>query len=434
MECSSANTQKLQKERKGVMKKVLILGANPETASLVKKANEMGLYTIVTDYDPNAYAKQFASKTYNVDAVDVEALVELAQKEEVDGVLVGVAEALLPTYCEVCKRLDMPCYSTQEIFDVMVRKDYFKEQCRKYGVPTIEEYSIEQIDEIQYPVIVKPIDSCSSKGITVCHNKAELEQGIEYALSFSKNGKYLIETYMTGDEVISYYVMQDGNPIFVAMCDRYTYKAKDELVQLPTSYIFPSRHIDSYMEKTDQLVKNMIRGIGLKNGSIFFQAFVDQKGIVRIYEPGYRLNGAQEHLIVSQVSEIDAKEMYINLALTGSVSDKNLSVCGNPKPQQISCKLSPLVNIGQIGELSGLDEIAKLPDVISINPSYREGDIVTGEGTLKQIISRFFIVSQNKQNLIDTIDKIYRLLIVKDKNGKDMMIGKFDTKIIDLLY
>lgn len=416
------------------MKKVLILGANPETVSLIEKANAMGLYTIVTDYDPNAYAKKFASKAYNVNAIDVDALVELAKAEQVDGVLVGVAEALLPAYCEVCKQLNMPCYATQDIFDIMVRKDSFKQQCRKYGVSTIAEYTIGQIDEIKYPVIVKPVDSCSSKGISICHNREELLKGVEYALSFSKSRKYLIESYMTGDEVISYYVIQDGNPIFVGMCDRYTHQEKKGLVQLPTAYIFPSRHIDRYLEKTDQKVKDMIRGIGLKNGSIFFQAFTDEDGICRIYEPGYRLNGAQEHMIISKVSGIDAKELYINLALTGRVADEDLSSSNNPKPTQIACKLSPLVTVGEIGRLSGLDEIAKLPDVVSVNPSYCEGDAVTGEGTLKQIICRFFIVSKNKQDLMDTIDKIYGLLCVEDKQGRNMLIGKFDTSIVDDLY
>lgn len=415
-------------------KKVLILGANPETVSLIKKANEMGLYTIVTDYDPKAYAKTFASKSYNIDALDIDALERLARDEQVDGVLVGVAEALLPTYCELCRRLDLPCYSTKEIFELMIRKDYFKEQCRKNSVPTIEEYNEKSIESIKYPVIVKPVDSCSSKGITICHNKVELDDAIDFALKFSKSKKYIIERYMTGDEVISYYVIQDGNPIFVGMCDRYTYRKKSSKVQLPTSYIFPSRYIDSYIKDTDKSIKNMIRNIGLKNGSIFFQCFVDENGVVRTYEPGYRLNGAQEHLIISKVSGIDAKEMYINLSITGKVSDKDLSKLANPKPTKISCKLSPLVKPGKIKCIKGLDEISNLVDVVSINPSYKDGDEVTGEGTLKQIICRFFIVCDNKNQLIRNIEEIYDKLAVINESDEDMLIGKFDTSTINELY
>lgn len=415
-------------------KKLLILGANPETVSLVKRAQEMGIYTIVTDYDQYAYAKQFADKAYNVDAMDLEALIELAKKEKIDGIAVGVAEALLPTYCRLCKILSMPCYTTLEQVQIMIKKDAFKEACRRYSVPTIEEYKLEDEGKIEYPVIVKPVDSCSSKGITVCYNKEELLAAINIALSFSHSQKYLIERYIRGDEVIAYYVIQDGIPIFVGMCDRYTYKATKGGVQLPTSYIFPSRYIDEYLTHTDLVVKNMLRELGIKSGSIFFQALCDENGVTCIYESGYRLNGAQEHLIISRLSGIDAKDIYINLALTGKEAEIDLLGIANPKSPQFGCKLSPLVKTGIIKKISGLEEIANIPDVVSVNPSYREGDMVMGEGTLKQIVCRFFIISNNKKELRDTIEKIYRILKVEDENGENMLVGEFDTNIIDQYY
>lgn len=414
--------------------KVLILGANPETVSLIQKAKDMGLYTIVTDNNPGAYAKKFADQSENINAVDVDALVELAQREKVSGILVGVAERLLSAYCEVCGRLDMPCYSTPDKFDLLSRKDWFKKTCRKYGVPTILEYKREEVQEKDYPVIVKPVDSCSSKGITVCHTAEELDRGIEYALQFSDSKRYLIEKYMQGDEVISYYVMQEGTPIFAGMCDRYTYREKKDRVQLPTAYIFPSRYTKFYMEKTDLSIKNMIQGIGLENGSIFFQCFVDDEKTVRTYEPGYRLNGAQEHLLLSQMTGIDAKELYINLALTGKEADQNLQVLSNPFPKKIACKLSPLVRLGEIGRIEGLEEIRELSDVVSVNPSYEEGDVVEGEGTLKQIVCRFFIVSDTKKQLIDTIQEIQARFKVLDICGNDMLLEPFDTGIIQKLY
>lgn len=385
-------------------KKLLILGANPETAGLVMKANELGIYTIVTDYDPNAYAKNYAQKPININAVDLDSLVEFSKKEKVDGVLVGVAEALLPTYYELCKDLDLPCYSDLDLLQTMADKKRFKEVCRQYDVPVVEEYMIEYGDEESYkkvklPVVVKPVDSCSSKGISVCNTYEELVVGIEKALTFSKSKTLLIEKYMTGEEVIVYYIFQEGEPILVAMCDRYTNKEQKGVAQLPTSYVYPSRHLEKYQAMVDEKVKAMFRGVGIKHGVMFIQSFVEEDGEVRFYEAGYRLNGAQEHYLVNAATGIDAKELMINFALTGKMSDEDLRHKASPNFNgKICCKLSPLVRPGKIAKMCGLDEIRGMKEVVAVNPSYHVGDVVTGFGTLKQIICRFFIVAEVKKS------------------------------------
>lgn len=420
-------------------KKLLILGANPETAGLVKKANELGVYTIVTDYDPNAYAKQFASKALNINAIDLDDLHEYAVSNKIDGVLVGVAEALLPTYQKLCKKLGFPYYAEPDILELMTDKKQFKDICRKYDVPVVEEYHIDYTDEstfsqVKLPVVVKPVDSCSSKGISVCRTEDELKSGIEKALSFSKSKQLLIEKYMTGEEVIVYYTFQNGEPILTAMCDRYTNKEQEGVAQLPTSYIYPSRHLKKYMEETDAKVKKMFKGIGIQHGTTFIQSFVDEDGGIRFYEPGYRLNGAQEHYIVGAITGIDVKELMINFALTGKMSDEDLSKKANPMFPKWGCKLSPLVKLGKIAKMDGLDEIAAMPEVVSVNPSYRIGETVTGIGTLKQIICRFFVVADTKQELREAIDKIYKIFIVEDENGSSMFLTFFDSGIIDKNY
>ena len=78
-------------------KKLLILGANPETIPLVECANRIGIKTIVTSFRQNDPAKRYAWKSAEVDGMDVPGLIALAQKEAVDGVLVGVADMLVPS-------------------------------------------------------------------------------------------------------------------------------------------------------------------------------------------------------------------------------------------------------------------------------------------------------------------------------------------------
>ncbi|MBQ7964974.1 MAG: ATP-grasp domain-containing protein [Ruminococcus sp.] len=417
-------------------KSVLVLGANPETAGLVKTANKMGLHTIVTDYDPNSYAKQYAAQPCNIDASNVEELEELIKEQNVDAVLLGVAEALMPSYERICSDMNFPCYGDKKLFELFADKKNFKQMCREFDVPVVDEYvvsdyySTSELKEIPLPVVVKPVDSCSSKGISVCKTFDELREGIDKALSFSKSKCLLIEKYMTGQEVVVYYVFQDGQPTCVGMCDRYTNKEQYGVAQLPTSYIFPSKHTKQYLKDNDEKVKNMFIKTGVKNGVMFIQSFIDEDGGVRFYEPGYRLNGAQEHYIVKEFSGIDAKELMINFALTGKMSEEDLSKKADPLTGKYGCKLSPLVKLGQIKELKGLDEIAQIQGVVSVNPSYRNMDTVTGYGTLKQIACRFFIVADTKEELKSRIDRLMELYDVIDTDNNSMLLTPFDTDII----
>ncbi len=417
------------------MKKILIIGANPETISLIQKAKDMGLKTYVTDYNPDAYAKKFADVPCNVDGMDVDGLVKLVQDEGIDGVLVGVAEALIPTYCEVCKRLGYPCFASLEQFEIMIKKNKFKDTCRKYGVPVVEEFSQDNLDAIVYPVVVKPVDSSSSKGISICQNREELDVAIEKALSFSPSKTLLIERYMDGLEVIMYYVIQNGEPSFVAMCDRYTSKEQKGITQLPSAYIFPSKHIEKFRAEADEKVCNLLRGMGIQNGVLFLQSFIDENGSVRIYEPGFRLNGAQEHMIVSELTGIDAKELLINYALTGKMSDKRVSELAAPDFHgKWACKLSPLVKEGTIGRIKGTEKVRTFDGVVGINPNYEEGGVVAGLGTQRQMAANIFIVADNTADLIKRIDAVNNAYHVYDENGNSMMLAPFDTSIIAKEY
>ena len=104
-------------------RKLLILGANPETIPLVQVANAMGIKTLVTSNRPDDAAKKYAWKSCDVDGMDVPGLIALAREEAVDGVLVGVADILVPAYCKVCDALNLHCYATQAYRNIIWMKN-----------------------------------------------------------------------------------------------------------------------------------------------------------------------------------------------------------------------------------------------------------------------------------------------------------------------
>ena len=161
-------------------KKLLILGGNPETGVLVKTANDLGIYTIVIDPNSKSPAKQFAKKYYNIDGFDITSLTKVANDEKVDGVLVGVADILVKPYLELCKNLELPCYATTIIVEALCSKDGFMRACNIYGIQTIPSFNLdknfnaEDLKNIKYPVMVKPVDNGGGVGMSICYNQEEL--------------------------------------------------------------------------------------------------------------------------------------------------------------------------------------------------------------------------------------------------------------------
>jgi biotin carboxylase len=179
-------------------KKLLILGGNPETIPLVLVAQKMGIEVYLTDDNPNSAAKKFANKSFNVNGLNVEGIIQLAINENVDGVLVGVADILVKSYVKVCEALNFPCYATEELSNIFSHKDFFKQKIREFDVYGISEFELtselrnEDLIKIQYPVMVKPVDNGGGVGMTCCYNESEIKIAVTKALSASKRSTFLM--------------------------------------------------------------------------------------------------------------------------------------------------------------------------------------------------------------------------------------------------
>ena len=159
------------------MKKLLILGGFPQMIDIVMTAKQMGVFTIIADNNPASPAKRFADKSVDISTANVDFLENLCIQEGVDGVFTGFEDFNIHIACELCSRLGLNFYATKEQLKVVTNKIVFKDTCRKYDVPVIEQYTLEEaIADGRYPYIIKPADSYGSRGITICRNDKELKK------------------------------------------------------------------------------------------------------------------------------------------------------------------------------------------------------------------------------------------------------------------
>lgn len=416
-------------------KKLLILGGIDLSCEIIKQAKQLGVYVIVTDYLEDSPGKKIADKSFMISTTDVESIVNLIKKEKIDGVLTGFIDSMLPYYQEICEKAGLPCYVTKEQIEIVINKNKFKELCRTFNVPTVEEYQYQfpflpnEINRIEYPVIIKPVDNSGGRGIYICENKEDFLINYKKSLAFSPSKKIIIERYMAGTEVTIFYVIQDGEIYLSAMADRYTKNRDGVTIPLPVAYIFPSQYLFRYQEELNSRVIEMFKSIGLNNGMLFIQAFVENGKCV-FYEMGYRLTGSLEYKIIADLNKINPMQMMISYALTGAMFKNSIKNVLQPNYKYFGCNITYLAKPGKLGEVKGLDRISALDGVLDLVQTYKEGDIIpeSAIGTLKQVILRVFVTSKTKKDLACLIDKIHGIIKVISNNGEDMLLDVFDTQ------
>lgn len=422
-------------EREFEGKKLLILGANPETTPLVEIANGMGIKTLVTSSRPWDAAKKSAWKACDVDGMDVPGLIALAREEKVNGVLVGVADILVPSYCKVCNALDLPCYATQGIVDVFAFKDTFKATCERYGVHGIPEYYLdaemrrEDLDKIQYPVMVKPVDNGGGIGMTVANNEKELVKAVETALACSKKKRFIVEKYMTCEDMGMYFSFKDGYCSASCIYDRYTTDEQPGKSRVCLGGTYPSKHLDEYFERMHGNAVRMFKDIGIKNGILMLSGFYEN-GEFYVYDTGFRLQGEAPHLLMKAIHGFDQREMLIRFALTGSEGELDLRTADDTRLRgKWAATLWFLLKQGRIATIEGLDQWERDPRVVDNIQRMHAGDEVLPEwvGIEKQVLTRLYIVCNSKQELADCLKEYQAKVKVLDEHGNNMLLKGFDV-------
>lgn len=418
-------------------KRLLILGGSKISCEIVKQAQKMGIYTMVTDWYSAELspAKGLADKSFNVSTSDIKAMLELIKKEKIDGLITGFTDSVLPYYAEICEAAGLPHYGTKDQFEILVNKNRYKKICKDFNVPVIEEYNYKnlrdenKLEQIQFPVLVKPADNSGGRGITICENAESLADGYEKALNYSEKKEVLVEKYLTGKEVTIFYTIQDGEIILSAMGDRHVKKNQEDVIALPVAYTFPSVQLENYQRTVDIQVKKMLKSLDIKDGMIFMQCIVENNKCV-VYDIGFRLTGSLEYKLIDEVCGFNPLEMLIRFALTGKMDEKEIKNIANPSWPKYGCNISFLVKPGVIEKISGIEEIMAMPEVLDAVQARTIGEEIpeSAKGTLKQIVLRVFATSSNKEELIEVLDKVYESLTVTSNTGENMLLKGFNTE------
>ena len=309
-------------------KKLLFLGTSAASVSMVKYAKKEGAYVIVTDNlrATPLSAKFYANEYADISTYDIEKLYEYALNKKIDGVFCGVSENNLLNVYKLCKLLNLPCYFTEEQWELCENKENFKALCKKFNVPIPLGYTIDMVNKnlIQYPVIVKPVDSSAGKGITICFSDNELLNAYKIAKQESKTNKALIEQYICGDEITAVYTIKDKNVSLSLVRDRYPSLDHENVTSQFDASVAPSIYYEIFLKTANEPLIQLLKGIKSSVATVFFQGIVSNNKVY-IFECGYRMNGLCDFYNIESTRGLNYMHMMVDYSVGANIDSYNLS-------------------------------------------------------------------------------------------------------------
>lgn len=277
----------------GESMKLMILGASILQLPAILEAKNMGVYTVVCDYDSKAIGAKYSDAFYCVSTLDESAIMEIANKEKIDGIMTLASDRPMPIVAKVAEKYGLPAISYETAVKA-TNKAEMRRCLSENNVPIPAFVIIEsrkQYDEVvshmELPLIVKPADNSGSRGIYLVKNESELNAGYEHAKQYSNNGTILVEEYMDGPEVSVEAMTQNGITTILAITDKLTTGAP-HFVEL--GHTIQSQLSEKIKNEIYSVAKQTISAIGITNGPSHTELKITNSG-VKVVEIGARLGG-----------------------------------------------------------------------------------------------------------------------------------------------
>ena len=421
-------------------KKLLVLGGTSASFNVVNEAKKLGVHVIIVDREPEdvGVSKKYADEVFRIDTANIPELMRLIRERHIDGVFCGPSEFNIRNMIKLCEASGLHCYTTMDMWNKCANKDVFTEYCRRYDVDVPFEYDIHEgmteaeLDIIDYPIIIKPVDGCSSIGISVCRNRDEVMPAFQKAMDASTCKRIIAEKFIeNGGEVFgARYLVQDGDAYPYLLIDTYVADPVTKKSLISAFTYTPSKYSEYYLENMDMKVRAMIKGMGIRHGTVFFQA-LPYKGRICFHEMGYRLSGGMIFKLTEPLMGINDMRMMIRAALGDAyITSEEASQIDLHCGGRVGAQLMIPLNEGVIGSIEGLEESKTLPTVTDFLQYHDIGSVITKDmiGTLQQHFGRFTIIADCEKEVLETVNKINDILIIIDEKGNRQNCMLFDTK------
>lgn len=387
-------------------KKLLLLGGSAQQIIAIETAKRLGYETVLCDYLPDNPGKAYADKFYLVSTTDKQAVLAVALEEQINGILAYASDPAAPTAAFVAEKMGLPTNPYVSV-ETLCDKDRFRSFLKENGFNAPRacgfdgtERAMEDLGQFQLPVIIKPVDSSGSKGVTVLHSWENVQQALEFAFSFSRGHRVIIEecvekkhTYLIGGDIF----VVDGEIVLWGLMNCHRDTSVNPLVPVGKSY--PLVLGENDQQTVRKTLQRMVDKLGIRCGAMNVELVVDKAGEVWLLDIGPRNGGNMIPDLLRYIFGIDVVELSVRASMGEQICIQHTTGTPFYATHNLHCNRN--------GVFSGIEFSSSLEQYILQKCIYKKpGDPVEFFDNASKALGIVFLKFANLEEMQDVLERI----------------------------
>ena len=304
-------------------KKLLLLGGSNYLLPVIREAHALGIHVITCDYLPGNIAHRFSDEYRNISIIDKDAVLEAARGLGIDGVMSFACDPGVVTAAYVAEKLGLPFQGPYESVCILQDKGRFRAFLRDNGfnVPWAKRYTepeeaLRDAKDYPFPMIVKPVDSAGSKGVTRVDSPDALPAAIEHALSFSIGKAFIIEQFIQqrGYSSDTDCFSVDGELVYCSF-DEQRFDRTAENPYTPAAYTWPSTMPDEIQKELRAEIQRLLHLLHMQTGVYNIETRQGTDGKAYIMELSPRGGGNRLSEVLEMASGVKLVQNAVKAAV-----------------------------------------------------------------------------------------------------------------------
>jgi len=394
------------------MKKVLYLGGTHADIPLISRIKEMGMYVITIGLNESGLGHKYSDEYIKADFSDNIQVLSIAKERNVDFIVPSCSDFATLTASYVSNELGLPGYDRYETSKIIHNKNLFRQFCltNNINVPKVFKVDnlVHQADIFQeyYPLIVKPVDADSGKGISRVDHFSQLNEAIKLAKAASRSKEIVVEQFISGSKHAASIIIENKEIEFIFIDDEQYYLNK----YMVAAASHPSKYYSEFNVVITSEIKKLIKLLNLVDGLLHVQ-FIFKDGLVYLIEACRRPPGE----FYVKLVEYAKGQYYINNIIKGYLG------CVEPYlPSQNSTNHSFIRQCVMTNQ-NGIVQDVKIANDLSeniIETIYWNGIGSKINNYLSEKLGVVFLQFKSEEAMHDAIEHMSKLITVTMENPK----------------